>query len=695
MAECADHPDASPDEMTLKLRELFQEEAYALAGELEHAVLQVEKDPTDREQIDRIFRALHTLKGSGGASGMRDIAALAHEVETFYDLVRKDKIALSRGAIDLTLAARDQITAMLDEYYQGAIAGTGQETTSVVAAFRKIIAGNKPKKEAAQKVDAASAASVTPAVKIRAYRIVISESYERGTRGDDANDLLDRLRKIGTCAMVADMDARSSPSGAPGLEVLLTTENGMDAIRNALARPNKANDFKIEVLDKDELSPNDGAGTGLLPVEPSRAARPTSVDPGPSPTQPIRHAAHNEPHASIRVSTDKLDVLADLVGELVTIQTRFGQAARLQGTPAFLSLSEDLDRLTCSLREEAMSIRMLQIGETFGRFRRVVRDVAQELNKSVKLVTEGDDTELDKTILEKLTDPLIHLIRNSIDHGIEAPARRASLGKPADGTIVLSAMHAGPQVLIRITDDGAGFDLEAIREKGRERGLIREGQACSEQDLLSLIFLPGFSTSETVTNISGRGVGMDVVKRAVESLGGSIRVHNNAGAGSSIELQMPLTLAIIDGFLVSVGGERYVFPLSLVEECVERRLGVMKADNRRLLDVRGEMVPIIFLREQLRINDTPPDIAQIVITRVSDRRVGFVVDHVLGDHQTVIKNLGRIYRDAKGVSGATILGDGSVALVLDVPKLVSLACEEEHAITGTAASADGGFALRL
>jgi two-component system, chemotaxis family, sensor kinase CheA len=337
-----------------------------------------------------------------------------------------------------------------------------------------------------------------------------------------------------------------------------------------------------------------------------------------------------------------------------------------------------VERLTGNRRDEAMSIRMMPIGTTFSRFKRLVRDLAQELGKEVVLVTEGAETELDKTVIERLGDPLMHLIRNSIDHGIEAPEARTHAGKPAAGTVVLSAAHSGAHVLIQIRDDGAGFDLETIRAKAVERGLVREGEVLSEKELLALIFMPGFSTAKTVTSISGRGVGLDVVKRSMDSLGGTIMIRNNEGAGTTMVLKLPLTLAIIDGFLTEVGTERYVFPLSMVEECVElTKAGSATGNGKHMINVRGHVVPYVRLREQFAITGMPPSIEQIVIARLDDKRVGFVVDRVVGGHQTVIKNLGAFYQEVKGLSGATILGDGTVALVLDVPKLVQLAEADE------------------
>jgi two-component system chemotaxis sensor kinase CheA len=388
--------------------------------------------------------------------------------------------------------------------------------------------------------------------------------------------------------------------------------------------------------------------------------------------------------STIRVATEKLDSLVNLIGEMVTVQARLSQTVAAKGYSDLLTVAEDVERLTASLRDNTLSIRMLPIGTTFSRFTRLVRDLSTELGKEAELVTDGAETELDKTVIERLGDPLVHLIRNCIDHGIEAPGAREAIGKPRCGTVRLSAEHSGAHVLIRIQDDGAGLDTDAIRAKALERGLIRADAELSDSELHAFIFAPGFSTARSVTNVSGRGVGLEVVKKSIDALRGSVEIGSTKGAGTAITLKLPLTLAIIDGFLTRIGAEYFVFPLSLVAECVElpcedRHKGDNRHLGRHLLNVRGEIVPYVRLREQFLIKAEPPPVEQVIITGMNGNRVGFVVDHVIGSHQTVIKNLGTFYRDVEGISGATILGDGTVAMILDVPKLVQSAVMDEKA----------------
>ena len=381
--------------------------------------------------------------------------------------------------------------------------------------------------------------------------------------------------------------------------------------------------------------------------------------------------------STIRVPAARLDRLVNMVGELVTVQSRLSQLAAQVNDADLVLVAEEVERLTAELRDNTMSIRMLPIGNTFSNFKRLVRDLSEELGKRIDLVTEGAETELDKTVIEKLNDPLIHLIRNSIDHGIESPAVREQKGKPKAGTIRLTAEHAGAHVLIAIIDDGAGIDAEAIRRKAIEKNIISADDNLTEKELYALIFAPGFSMAKTITNVSGRGVGMDIVKKGIDGLNGSITITSNINVGTTITLKLPLTMAIIDGLLVRIAESFFVLPLSSIEECVElTREDVAQSFGRNIVHIRGEVVPYIPLRERFGISGESPAIEQVIINRVGEERFGLVVDQVIGQHQTVIKNLGNFYKQIKEVSGATILGDGTVALIIDITQLVQGAISE-------------------
>jgi two-component system, chemotaxis family, sensor kinase CheA len=403
-----------------------------------------------------------------------------------------------------------------------------------------------------------------------------------------------------------------------------------------------------------------------------------------TPTAALQQYLHGEargakPVDTIRVPAERLDELMDRVGELVIAQSRLTEIAAASDDGALKSVAEDIERLSLELRDTTMGVRMLPIGQLFNRFRRLVHDLARDLGKKIELVTVGEETELDKTVIERLNDPLIHLIRNAIDHGLEDPDNRAASGKPEQGRITLSATHIGSGVLISIADDGRGLDRARIRARAEENGLWAPGTKLTDNELFHVIFQPGFSTAREVTSLSGRGVGMDVVKRAIDGLRGTIDIASTPGRGSEITLRLPLTLAIIDGLLVRVGGGRYVIPLSAVEECVELSTEEdARSRGRSFLNIRGDLVPFLRLRELFNAA-TPADRYQkVVIVSAGELRVGLVVDQVIGDHQTVIKSLSKLHANVEIFSGATILGDGTIALILDTAHLVEHGQQHEE-----------------
>jgi two-component system chemotaxis sensor kinase CheA len=714
--------EESTEQIVTKLREAFKDEAQELLAELEAALLELEEVPGDQEHIGRVFRVMHTIKGSGGACEFAEVSAFTHEIENFFDLVRKGKIAVTKEIIDLTLRARDRIKEMFDAYYCGRSIAPGL-TEDILAQFKRLIPAGVNVLQGAASARTANqpdrAAPVpTPGNQVT-YRIQFRPGPDILAQGTDPLDLLHELSGLGSSKAVAHTDA------IPFLEdfnpdlcytswdVILTTTQGINAIQDIFIFVKDSSEVKITIIDEDGCAECDEAvykklGEILLergdigPADLQQALQSKKrvgevlVETGVVTGEQVEAALAEQEHvremrerrqtsetaSSIRVSTDKLDGLVDLVGELVTVQARLSQIAATGNDPLLLSIAEEVERLTADMRDRTMSIRMLPIGTTFSRFRRLVRDLGKELGKEVELVTEGAETELDKTVIEKLGDPLVHLIRNSIDHGIESPEVRKEARKPKVGTISLSAVHSGAHVLIEIRDDGAGLDRDAVRAKAVERGMIRDDAELTDKEVLGLVLQPGFSTAKTVTNVSGRGVGLDVVKRAIDALRGTIEISSDKGTGTVITLRLPLTLAIIDGFLTKIGEENFIFPLSLVEECVELT-GNRSAtgNNKHMISVRGHIVPYVRLREQFSIPGAGPAVEQIVIARIEQKRVGFVVDHIVGGHQTVIKNLGTFYRDVQGLSGATILGDGTVALVLDVPKLVQIAETDEVNLT--------------
>ncbi|HTX72119.1 MAG TPA: chemotaxis protein CheA [Rectinemataceae bacterium] len=694
-----------------KFKASFREETHELLGQLEATLLELESDPGNEELINAAFRAIHTVKGSSGMFGFDAISHFTHDIENALDKCRNGSLSVTREFIDMTLKARDHVLSLLnhEDGLPSALQATGEQLLARIRRFAGIEVPGTAEAPGAGESQAPSAAGArSERGTARTYRIHFKPSADIFRNGTKVLNLLEELGGLGTTdafphtEQIPSLDLLDPESCYCFWDVMLTTERDINAIRDVFIFVEGDSELRIEELPPELVSDAEGKPRKLGEILMERGeVSPDALREALKSqkrlgevlvekhivTQPqIEAALVEQEHlkrtqeraegqmGSIRVASDKLDALVDLVGELVTLQARLSQISLDLEDGSLGSISEQFERLIAQLRDNTMVIRMLPIGSTFNKFRRVVRDLSTELGKEAELLTEGAETELDKTVIERLGDPLVHIIRNSIDHGIETPDRRAKAGKPAKGTIKLAARHSGAYVLIQVSDDGAGLDREAIRAKAVERGLLVPSQELPDQELFQLIFAPGFSTARKVTTVSGRGVGMDVVKREIESLGGSVQLNSAAGAGMTVTLKIPLTLAIIDGLLIRIGTEFYVIPLSSVDGCIEiGREDLSSRGERRIIHYREELVPYIKLREAFESGGDEPDIEQIVIAAGQDARVGFVVDQVVGDYQTVIKPLGRMYRDVEGISGATILGDGTVALILDVNRLAGIA----------------------
>jgi two-component system chemotaxis sensor kinase CheA len=704
------NPEYKQNEEYKQLVAAFKEETSELLAELEASLLELEKAPKNADAISAIFRACHSIKGTGGMFGFENISRFMHEIETVYDLVRSGKIVPDKNLIDITLSSCDIVREMTES--PGA--DLDERALEVLSSFRKYLKKEKDiKDKPAAPLEKGRPEEQMP-VKRVTYRIRFKPSLDILKTGTNPVLLLNEVCSLGEYSMVAHMDAipdldeMDAELCYTSWDIILTTDRGINAIKDIFIFVENESELLIEIVDDSENSLDDAdykkLGEILLEkreithADLQKALREKKrlgevlVDSGIVPSESVQAALAEQEHmrqvrenrqrseviSNIKVSSEKLDQLVNLVGELVTVQARLSQTAAHRDDPDLVSIAEEVERLTAELRDNTMNIRMLPIGTTFSKFKRLVRDLSRELGKDVDMTTEGADTELDKTVIERLSDPLVHLIRNCIDHGIELPRVREVKGKKRKGTVNLSAMHSGSSVLIQVRDDGEGLDREVILAKARGKGLISAEEELSDDEIYSLVFSAGFSTATNVTSVSGRGVGLDVVKRAVDSLRGSISVESTRGIGTTITLSLPLTLAIIEGLLVQIGEEYYILPLSSVEECVELvRNQVSEARGRHIVSVRGQAVPYIRLREQFKISGIPPAIEQIVIVKHDAHQVGFVVDHVVGEHQTVIKTLGRVYKGVDGISGATILGDGTVALIMDIAKIIKCVVDEE------------------
>ncbi len=672
----------------------FKEEAVELLAELEAVLLELEKNSEDTELLARAFRALHTIKGSSGMFGFDDIAMFTHDIENIFDQLRNGEAKITKELIDLTLAAKDQIQCMLDFKSEGG-AIDEEKTRKIIAAFHSYSSVKEKPKHTEKKKAASSYAGEYQSI----YTIKFAPNLQMMYNGANPVLLLNELGSMGKMAAVGEFKNLPSlseldPQGCYAKWVIvLQTSASLDAVKDVFIFVEDESVLSFETLEKHSIQEFDDKilekiarmidakkdftkhdltkllSSGVAPEGKGKAGKDEHAYDKPQKT---------ESASSLRVAAEKLDELVNLVGELVTVQAHLTEIAVQKSDADIEGIAEEIERITWALRDSALNIRMLPIGTTFNKFNRLTRDLSNELGKDIELVTSGAETELDKTVIEKLADPLVHIIRNSIDHGIETADVRLAAGKPAKGTVHLSASHSGAFVVIEISDDGAGIDKDKIVQKAKANGLIAEDAVLSEKDALNLIFSAGLSTAKEVTSISGRGVGMDVVKRAIESLRGTVDVQSVPGQGSTFTLKIPLTLAIIEGLLVKINKNFFIVPLSLVEECIELTAEeIDRGNGKSLANVRNELVPYISLRREFNVTGTAPAIQQAVIVNNDGFRIGFVVDEVIGEHQTVIKSLGKLYRNAEHISGATILGDGAVALIVDANKLIKMAEKTE------------------
>jgi two-component system, chemotaxis family, sensor kinase CheA len=656
--------------------ETFRQEVAELLENLESALLELGQTPQNRELIDTAFRSLHTIKGSGAMFGFDRVAAFTHDFETAFDLIRKGKIEANRDIVTVALAAKDYIRMLIDDP-DAADPIIGE---AIVADLNRCVNGPRDA-PAVESHDRAPASKVATS----GWRIQFSFDPDILRNGTNPLVLLDDLRALGACEIVAVVDdvlelqALEPEVCLIKWSVTLASDCPAAAIEDVFMFVRDEMKLEMEPIAAPVAPVETTKGPAAAP-EAQPIARATPVTAGPAVVEaPVSEKAEpqrraDDKTATVRVQAERLDELMDRVGELVIAQARLSELANSGTDLAIKSIAEEIERLASGLRDSTMGVRMVPMGSLFGRFRRLVHDLSRDLGKPVDFVTAGEDTELDKTMIERLADPLVHLIRNAIDHGVESPEKRAASGKSATGRIELAARYVGAQVLVTVRDDGAGLDGVRIRAKAEEQGLIAPGATLGEQDTYQLLFAPGFSTAAVVSTLSGRGVGMDVVKRTIEAMRGSIELSTVLGAGTTVTLRLPLTLAIIEGLLIRVGEARYIIPLSAVEECVALNPSDdQRSRGRSFLNIRGDLVPFVRLRELFDAGGPPDEHPRIIIISIGETHVGLVVDQIIGSHQTVIKSLSKLHSDVTMFSGATILGDGSAALIIDVAQLVALA----------------------
>lgn len=665
------------DEQLLEAVKEFKDEALDLLNGMEEGLLEIREFGIGGDRVNAVFRAAHTIKGSGGMLKLTHLVEFTHIAENLLDEIRNNKTTITDNMIDTFFLCKDHMQRLVLFYAQNSKKEPDDSlktmSSFLMETLQTYLNGsvkvNTPKKKIAKNQEG-----------VQYWQIDIVFSKEIYSLGMDPANFIRYLSKIGK---VVKIQLNTEYIG--DLEKLNPSEC---LIKCTIAfRSSKSKDEIIEVFDFIE----DDIELKLTTLNDSTQEEQNDEDQSEEEEEenesnllssqniekPI--AVNNEKETSIvnssslRVDSDKIDILINLIGEMVIANANVVQRASLIENSGLNESVSAVSRMLEEIRESAMKIRMVQIGETFSKFKRIVHDISKQLGKQVDLTISGGDTEMDKTIVEKISDPLVHIIRNAMDHGLETVEERVAKGKNQKGTLVLHAYHDAGTIAIEISDDGKGLDEEKIFKKAVERGIISEDSKLTQKEIFNLIFEAGFSTADAITSISGRGVGMDVVRRNIEALRGTVDIKSTKDKGSTFTMRLPLTLAIIDGFLVKVGATHFVIPLDMVLECIElstRYRNEMHGNN--YINLRNSILPLLNVREHFSTGNSSENLREnIIVVQYAGMRFGLIVEELHGEFQTVIKPLGKIFRQIRGISGSTILGSGEVALILDIPMLMN------------------------
>jgi two-component system, chemotaxis family, sensor kinase CheA len=684
-----------------EMKETYIQEANELLENLESSLLSLESNPNDSSNIEQVFRVMHTLKGNSSMFGLTKIAEFVHDLETIYDKIRQNEMQLSKPILDTTLLALDHLNKIIVDSELEEEDNRSNHTSLINQIHAFIGKGGE-----GHQIDNGSEVTKEPEVKgPKTFHVMFQPNASIFINGTNPLILVAELSSLGKNIVIPHFKAISIEDFNPldcitYWDLIIETEKTVDDIKdvfvfvedNSTIEINELNftdlisnaefgdyvksfmfkDKKIDAAELVLLAEKVGISTAKGNVVSTKEVEITPVTAQTAPKKEVKEKVLS----SIRVSSDKLDELMNLVSELVTTQASLTLYSQKNESPELEVISENIEKLSRRLRDIAFGMTLVPINNMFSRFQRLVRDVSTALGKEVEFITEGGETELDKSIIETLTDPLMHIIRNSLDHGLELPSVREEQNKSRQGTVKLKAFYSGISVYIQIIDDGKGIDAEIIKNKAISKGFVKPDQELTDKEIFDFIFYPGFSTAEVVTDISGRGVGMDVVKRNITDLKGSIIVESKVGVGTTLTIKLPLSLSIIDGLLVEIAKVNYIIPLSVVNKCYEVSNVEMKDNFNRLLVLDDKQVPFINIRKEFGYKQQPDDEkSQIIVVSDADRKVGISVDHIVGEYQAVVKPIGKYYKNQDFISGATILGDGSIALVMDSHKIIDLYTE--------------------
>ena len=677
--------------------DMFLDESHEHLQSLNEGLLRLEENMEEISVVNDIFRNAHTLKGMSATMGFAKIAELTHEMEDVLDLVRKEQLKLNEDIMDTLFKCLDSLEQMVDSVGNGE-AEDVVDVSDLVAKLSSISKGTPPPAAAPAAGGAAAAPAAGDASGGAGSDLGIDDiDLDVMKKAKDAgmNVFHVKVTLMESCVLKAARsvmvmhaldeigDVIKSVPPAEDLEqekfersfdIVLATASDAEAVTNAVDTVSEIEDIGVEELDPDALAkPAEPAPAAAAPAAAAAAPKKAAA---PAKKEGAKAAAPKKQHQSqsVRVDIEKLDTLMNLMGELVINKVRLEQIGQTHRMSDLMETLEQMDRVTGDLQNIVMKVRMVPVSAVFNRFPRMVRDVSKELGKEINLTIEGEETELDRTVIDEIGDPIMHLLRNSLDHGVESPDAREAKGKPRVGEVGLIARHEGNNVVIMITDDGAGIDASKIRRKAVEKGMITQDEAdrLDDADAVRLIFLPGFSTAEQITDISGRGVGMDVVRSKIEALSGHVDVETHIDEGSIFKIKLPLTLAIIQAMLVRVQEEMYAIPLTSIDSTVNiEPTDIQTIQNKEVIVLRGEIIPIVRMEEALQVPHVKDsEELFVVVVHAGEAKAGIVVDNLIGQQEIVIKTLGNLFAGLKLFGGATVLGDGRVALILDVATMI-------------------------
>lgn len=668
--------------------DIFLDESREHLQTCNEKLLELEKNPTDLQLVNDIFRAAHTLKGMSATMGFDDMAQLTHHLENMFDAIRNEQMIVTPESMDTMFEALDHLEAMVQSIAEG---GDGKRDVTEISKKLDVTGSHAETASAVETAEASSAASDLDYNEFE--RTVLDEAREQGFKCYELNVTLsdacllkavrvymifERLNEAGEVVKtVPNAELLESEDFESEFSISYLSKQPMEEVKKIVTAISEVEQVEIsEVSAFEEAAPAETKAEKTEQKNEEAAAAPAIKAPAnDAPKANGNNGAAAGGTKTIRVNIDRLDSLMNLFEELVIDRGRLEQIAKELENNELTDTVERMSRISGDLQSIILNMRMVPVETVFNRFPRMIRQLTKELNKKIELIIEGADTELDRTVIDEIGDPLLHLLRNSLDHGIESPEERVKKGKPEKGTVLLKAYHSGNHVFIEVEDDGGGINRKKVLEKALERGVIteREAETLEDHQIDSLIFAAGFSTADTISDISGRGVGLDVVKNKLESLGGSVSINSTEGQGSLFSIQLPLTLSIISVLLVKLEEETFAIPISsIIETAVIKKSDILQTHDREVIDFRGFIVPVVYLKKQFNVpnaNDLEEEL-HIIVVRKGDKLTAFVVDSFIGQQEVVLKSLGDYLPNVFAISGATILGDGQVALIVDCNALI-------------------------